>query len=435
MRTLISALVFLALSVALVSLLNQGNGYVLFGYSEWTVEGSLALFILLDLTLFLLLYLSIRTLARIWSTPERLQEWKKGRQAQRARTSLANGMMDLAAGKWKSAEQKLIKHVESSDKPLLNYLAAARATQQQGAFEKRDNYLQLAQESMPSADIAVALTQAELQLSNDQMEQALATLMHLRQIAPRHNHVLKLLKDLYLRLEDWPQLLQLLPELHKRDVISRSELDDLELKTYVELMRQAIAEQNQESLDVVWRKAPKRLRNHGDMVLVYAEYLKGNEQENEAERLLRNAISNSWDERLVELYGLLEGVDSVRQLSRAESWLPQHQQSPVLLLALAHICLRGKLWGKARSYLEASIGAGPSAQAHLELGMLLQQMGKKELALDNFRAGLELSADGLVARSWRYDGRKAQTDLGLEPASSALRQPIDAPLPVSGETS
>ncbi len=429
MRTLISALVFLALSVALVSLLNQGNGYVLFGYGEWTVEGSLAFFILLDLLLFLVLSLAIRALARVWSMPERLQAWKKSRQTQRAHNFLANGLMDLAAGKWKSAEQKLLKHVESSDRPLLNYLGAARTAQQQGAFEKRDNYLQLAHESMPSADLAVTLTQAELQLSNNQMEQALATLMHLRKIAPRHGHVLKMLKELYLRLEDWPQLQQLLPELKKRDVISQEELDQLELKCYVGMMRQAALEPDSDKLDVIWRKAPKRLRSHADVVPIYVKYKLARGSVDEAEQLLKDAISHNWDERLVELYGLMDGPNPTHQLNQAESWLAEHKRSAVLLLALAHICLRSKLWGKARSYLEASIGAEPSAEAHQELGVLLQQMGEKELALDNFRSGLELSTKGPFSRSWRYDGRKAQKSSDIEPNSSQLRPPIDAPVP------
>ncbi len=434
MKSLISALIFIGLSVVLVSLLNQGNGYALLGYGEWTVEGSLALFILLDLLLFLAMYLLVRTISRVWSMPERLQEWQQDRQKKRARNSLANGLMDLAAGKWKSAEQKLLKHVDSSDRPLLNYLGAARTAQAQGAQVKRDNYLQLAYASAPSEDIAVTLTQAELQLSNGQMEQALATLMHLRQLAPRHAYVLKLLKDLYLDLGSWTQLQQLLPELHKRDVIARDELRGLEQKVYVELLLQAATEQDTEAMETVWRQAPKQLRSNGEMVLIYVEYLSANGFEAKAEQLLRDAISDNWDDGMVELYGLMEGVDTARQLSAGESWLLQHQLSPVLLLALAHICLRGKLWGKARSYLEASIGAGSSAEAHQELGMLLEQMGEQELALDNYRAGLELASNGPAARSWRYDGPKIQDDSALERDTLALRQPMDAALPASGKT-
>ncbi len=435
MKKLIGALILIALSVALVSLLIQNNGYALLGFGHWTVEGSLALFILLDLALFLVLYLAIRSLASLWSIPERWQEWKKGRQKQRAQNSLANGLLDMAAGKWKSAEQKLTKYVEVSDKPILNYLAAARTAQEQGAFAKRDSYLKLAHESMPSEELAVSLTQAELQLSNAQMEQALATLMHLREIAPKHGYVLKLLQGLYLRLEDWLALKTLLPELHKSDVISRDDLNEIEVKTYVGLMQQAVAGEAKEQLSGIWKQIPKHLRGQADIVEIYVRQLKANGADEEAEHLLEDAIDKAWNERLVELYGLIEGKNPARQLSRAESWLGLHQSSPALLLALAHICLRSKLWGKARSYLEASIGADPSAEAYQELGILLQQMGEKDLALENYRAGLELTSNGPEVRSWEYDGRKVKDGQDKDPSPSDLRQPLDAPLPAASESS
>ena len=88
------------------------------------------------------------------------------------------------------------------------------------------------------------------------------------------------------------------------------------------------------------------------------------------------------------------------------------------------------------SYLEASIGSGPSAEAHQELGILLEQMGEQELALDNYRAGLDLAAsNGPASRSWRYDGPKAQNGSGLESPAPELRQPMDAALPVTGDSS
>lgn len=66
---------------------------------------------------------------------------------------------------------------------------------------------------MPEAKIAVELTQAELQLANHQWEQALATLKHLQDIAPRHPYVLKLIMQLYQEVKDWPQLITILPDL------------------------------------------------------------------------------------------------------------------------------------------------------------------------------------------------------------------------------
>ena len=76
---------------------------------------------------------------------------------------------------------------------------------------------------MPSADVAVGLTQAELQLAHQQYEQALATLMHVRSLSPKHNYVLKLLKKLYENLGEWKKLEEILPDLRRRKVIGDKE--------------------------------------------------------------------------------------------------------------------------------------------------------------------------------------------------------------------
>ena len=63
------------------------------------------------------------------------------------------------------------------------------------------------------------------------------------------------------------------------------------------------------------------------------------------------------------------------------------------MLTLGRLCLKSKLWGKARSYLEASIGAKPTTPAYHELGVLLERMGETERATACYKAGLELSSD------------------------------------------
>mgnify|MGYP000727120986 CR=1 FL=1 len=51
------------------------------------------------------------------------------------------------------------------------------------------------------------MTQAELQLADQQLEQALATLKHLRSVAPKHTYVLRLLRRLYEQLGDYLETL------------------------------------------------------------------------------------------------------------------------------------------------------------------------------------------------------------------------------------
>ena len=393
MRLLATTLLFLIVSVVLALIIKQDNGYVLLAYGQWTVEGSLAFFVLVNGVVFGLLYFLIRAMVRAWGVPGRVRNWREQRGLRKARNALTQGLLELSEGHWKSAEKSLIRHAEKSETPLLNYLAAARSAQQQGAHEKRDLYLQLAHESMPSADVAVALTQAELQLDHEQYEHALATLMHLRQIAPRHAYVLKLLKELYERLGDWEQLRALIPELKKRKVVEKEELERLECAVFEKLLEQASAEEGVETLVATWKGLPGPMRNTLSLARLYSDLLVAKKRPDLAEPHLREAISREWSEALVGRYGAVAGSDPAQQLTVAERWLQEHPRSPELLLALGRLSLRNKLWGKARSYMEASLGIAPTTDACLELGVLLEKMGECEKAIACFRSGLEISRE------------------------------------------
>ncbi len=389
MRLILAAFVVLLLAVVATLWVKEDNGYVLIGYGQWSIEGSLALFTLLGLMLFILLHLSLRVLSRLWHMPERVAEWRRKRRVQRAQRSLTRGLVELAEGRWKVAERHLTRHAEQSETPLLNYLAAARAAQLQGEHARRDDYLHLAHESMPSADVAVGLTQAELQLAHQQYEQALATLMHVRSLSPKHNYVLKLLKKLYENLGEWKKLEEMLPDLRRRKVVADKEIQALELKVFQERLKQE--SDTVDNLVRYWQSIPKELRQDQAMLLEYGHKMLAIDAGPRVEPLIAASLGKRWHKELVELYGQIELNDPSHQLAVAEGWLKQYPEDSVLLLTLARLALRNKLWGKARSYLEASIAILPSPESYQQLGLLLEQLGEHDKAMACFRAGLGLA--------------------------------------------
>lgn len=391
MKLLLIVLAALTVAVAGAVFVLQHPGYVVIAFGHWRIEVALSLVLAGLVAAFAVLYGLLRAVAGARHLPGRVRGWQERRRARRTRAALTRGLLQLAEGRWEEAERTLLRSAGNTDAPLLHYLGAARAAQLQGAGERRDRYLAAAHESMPEADVAIGLTQAELQMAARQHEQALATLTHLRALAPRHPQVLKLLTTLYVDLGEWDHFLDLLPQLRRRGVIDAERAAELERRAHAALIEDAARSGDLARLRAAWARVPRRWQRDAGLLAAYVRRLRGLGAEAEAEPLVREALRHGWSEPLVECYGTLAGPDPGRQLQYAEAWLRGHERDAALLLALGRLCLRNRLWGKARSYLEASLGAAPTAAAHWELGGLLEQLGEHEAARAQFRKGLELA--------------------------------------------
>ncbi len=385
MKLLLQVCLFLVLGGLAAWLINQDSGYAFLAWGDWSVEMSLVVLVLLAAAGLGLLYYLLHFLLSLIRLPFSVSAWRHRRRKRRARAALTRGLVELAEGHWEQAEKLLIRDAHVSDTPLINYLSAAQAAQRQGLDERRDAYIRLAHQHLPTADVAVSLTQAELQIAHQQFEQALATLKHLRELAPRHDYVLRLLARLYRQLGDWKHLSKLLPELKKSRIYDPDRLAELEVLVYRSLLQDAARSVEASRLDTVWRKMPRSLRQEPRIVAEYAILLHRRQRDEEAEQLLRNSLKKGWDEELVSLYGQLAVLEPSVALTRAERWLQGHELDPVLLLALGRLSLRAQLWGKARRYLEAAIRSGAGAAAGCELGQLLDHLGDTEAALQVYR--------------------------------------------------
>ncbi len=390
MKLLFFSLFTLLGAVALGLLAYQDPGYVLLSRGNVSYELSLTLFLLILAVSFVALYFFIRFLSRTWRLPRHLHQWRQRRRTRKAHRISIRGLIDLAQGRWPQAEKNLIKYAHYSEEPLLNYLSAARAAQKQLAHERRDYYLAQAHKSTPDADFAIQLTQAELQLVHGQLEQSLATLVHLRSISPKHAHVLLLLMQLYEKLQNWSDLKDLLPALKKYKVITGEQQRELSIKVFTELLEIAARQDKAEKLEQFWKSLPRNVRRDTHLIKRYSYHLINMKQFDNATSVLHRAIHQHWDQDLIYLYGKAHSNKADKQLAQAESWLKGHENNAILLLTLGRLCLYNQLWGKARSYLEASIGSDPFPETYRELGLLLEQLDEKDKAADCYRKGIML---------------------------------------------
>ena len=391
MFKLIVGILSLAVVVlAAILFVQKDPGFVLVKYGDFSVETSLAFGIIAIAIAALLIHFIFRVLMAIWNFPGAVKRQSKDRRFDKSRRLLNQGLIDLAEGRFDQAESNLVKLVEYSESPLVHYLAAARAAQLQGKHDERDSYLKAAHEARPEAEMAIGVTQAELQLAHQQLEQSLATLTHLRGIAPRHNHVLRLLARVYFELEDWQSLVELLPDIRKKKLLKESILKNMEGKSYRGFV--AAAKGNQQALEKAWAKIPKAAQTDADLILYYIKLSnRASSKSSSVEQLIIKSLGQKWDNRLVEAYGLFKAIDPNEQLKRTEKWLGDYANNENLLLALGRICIRARLWGKAQSYLEASIGVNAMAASCLVLAKLLgDQLQENDKASQYYKKGLQL---------------------------------------------
>ncbi|RAP34517.1 protoporphyrinogen oxidase [Legionella quinlivanii] len=388
MTRLIIGLVVLLLAIVLGIQLNHDPGYLLIAVNHWTIETTLWFAILGIILCFFLLHWLILFVQKLCHSRSNYRAWRARRRAQIAQAKTRKGLIEFSEGYWDAAKTHLIKALPDTDTPLLNYLTAARAAQEMGDSQLRDDYLREAQQSMPEARIAVELTQAQLQLANQQWEQALATLRHLQDLAPRHPYVLKLLMHLYQEVRDWPQLIALLPELKRNNIISAAEYEQLQLHAYKQAMADCIRLSQRKELDALVQSLPKAIKDSPDLMAQYCSYLIKDNQQAQAEAILRRSLRKQFNEQLIKLYGQIHVNE--QQLPFAESFIKKHPNSSVLLLTLGRLCIAQHLWGKARSYFENSIALHPSPEAYAEIGALYERFGEQHEACQAFRQGLKL---------------------------------------------
>jgi HemY protein len=401
-RTLLYVVGFLlALGAAIVALryaaAHGGSGYVIVGIGQWSVETSLLLTAVVLVLAFVLLYFAVRLMVTAVSLPKILKQRGFEQRSKRSQEALLAGLIESAEGNYENAEKHLIRHAANSGVPLINYLTAARAAQSRGALEQRDEYLQLAQETMPEAELAIGLTKAELQLSNQQFEEALESLTHLDKIAPSHAAVLKMMHQAYANLADWQGLSLIIPQLKSNKVMMEAEIKLLETETFSSLIKQKSEARDAVALRNLWLEIPQHIRNSGGIQQLYYAAMIEAGAEVEVEPLVRQAIGKEWSETLIVLYGCIHMPDTSDQLAKAEAWLKARPKDAILLRVLGKLSLRAGLLDKATTYLKASLAAEPSVEAYQLMGDVLMKENDTLGACQYFRNGLLFASNEVVA--------------------------------------
>ncbi|MEN9434376.1 MAG: hypothetical protein RLZZ422_1965 [Pseudomonadota bacterium] len=384
MRYLVGLVLAIAAFIALVYWSIQYPGITLVSWnSEPThiIQGRTAAFILYIGLAFLALHLALNAIYGLLGLRQRLKKYYRQR-------TLARGLVKLTEGNWSRAEKLLLHQIDAADTPMVSYIAAARAAHMQEAYDRRDEWLRQALQHDSSARLAVGVSQADMQITAQQFEQAYATLINLQQTYPKHPYVLKLLaRVLYFR-ESWDELLALLPELLAQKVLKPEDMYKVEKATLEGLFEKQLKEGGSPKLKNLWQRLPSEVTLHPEAIYLYAQSLmKAQDYITSAEWLETN-LNQFWSDKLADLYGRIPQPNLDQALRNAQQWQSTQGNNPVLLLMMARLYKQQSNNALAKHYYESSVNQAPNAEAYLELAELLKELGETNNAQQTYAVGL-----------------------------------------------
>ncbi|MGQ0525657.1 MAG: heme biosynthesis HemY N-terminal domain-containing protein [Betaproteobacteria bacterium] len=390
MRALLWIVVIFALAAGLVVAARYNAGYVQVVWPPYRVELSLNLVLVLLAGAFAIGYAMVRVISGMVRLPSRVQAYRAARRRQKAQTTLLEALQEFFAGRYARAERAAASSIKLGDHAALCAVLAARAAHELRAYERRDAYLAQAAELASDDDAVKAVTEAELLLEERRHQDALDAL---KRLSRKHTAALRLELRAQQALRNWEQVLALIEQLEKRGVFDAEQARQLRVSARVEnLKRKAL---DVRALSEAWQKVPPAERKDAKVAAAAAQCFIALGAGTEAQQIIEQSLQSGWDSVLVLLYAESVNGDALPRIERAEGWLQAQPRDAPLLLTLGRLCARQGLWGKAQSYLEASIAIEPTWSAQLALAQLHEKLGNAEAAHRHARASLDLAVERL----------------------------------------
>ncbi|WP_429240119.1 heme biosynthesis HemY N-terminal domain-containing protein [Aeromonas veronii] len=364
----------------------SGNkGYVLIALGNYTIESSVTSAVILAVLFYGALLIVEWLLGRVFGLRRKTLGWYGSHRRRKANQQTVAATLAMAEGHYSQAEKLLIKGASNSDTPLLNYLSAAKAAQARGDDARRDQYLQKAQEENPKAELALTLTQTQLQIEQGQYDTALAMLESVYALNPRHPMVLDQLRQVHLARQDWSALCDLIPTLHKVGKLTPKQEEDLLQQAWSGRLQQAAG--SLETLKAVWQDLPRKLRLEPELLACYGDLLRQLGADGEAATLWQEALRKQPMPQLLARLPKLK-LDSYQPLL---ALLQKQQGQPDVDTALAQLYLLAGQLDDAQKLLEQEVERAPSAAAYHALGQLMDKRRLTNKANEYYRQALELA--------------------------------------------
>ncbi len=397
MKSLFWLLAVFAAAVALVILGRVDAGYVLFVYPPWRVELSMLMFGIVAVAAFLVLHVLARLLTHALDLPARVRAYRARKRRERTLVALTAALQAYYEGRYARVEKEAALAFESEQAPAVAALLAARAAHQMRDFVRRDRWLERAEAAGEAQHAALLVTRAELALEERDYRAARDALRSLHASGPKHIATQRMLLRAERGAGAWEEVLRLASHLLKRDAIAPALAEEYKVQAIVELLARSADDAG--AFERRWRALEAHDQAQPRIAAAAARHATVLGRAALAREILEQALEKEWVAALVYQYGELparmdagaRAEEARLRLERGEGWLASRSRDAELLAALGRLCTQAELWGKARSFLDASLSFDESRDAHLELARLDEQFGQHAEAQEHYRRAAELA--------------------------------------------
>jgi HemY protein len=386
------ALAVVAVAIALAG--SHGTGYVVMVIPPWRIELSVMLFVILIFTGFALAYWAIRLAVATYGLPRHMKKVRAENERAKSRDAVFASLELLFSGRFRDAEEKARAGMQHDDTRDLAAALAAWAAYEGGNSGAAVPYLDRirGEGGEKSANMRDA-SKAYMLLADGRAHEARELLKNLAESDPKNPGVLKMKVEAEVAEKAWDDVLATLNPLARSGLLPEAAAQQIRLNAQMNLIKAKPADA--EVILASWKALDNESRYDPAMAVTVAKRLVGLGSGEAAKLVVEDTINRrgpeGWESSLAAIYADCKGESTLAQIERAEKWLKQHARDAVLLATLGKLCMRQSLWGKAQSYLEASVALQPTLDAHMTLARLMEQMGKRDEAVRHIRRSAELA--------------------------------------------
>lgn len=405
MRAITWIIGLFVVAVCLALFTQQYAGSVFFAFNEHGVYRiNFNTFVIANFLFVCVLYILLHVLMATIRIPARVKAYARRRRLKAARHSLRQAGLSYFEGRYQKSEQQAKRAIEDEYAPenrVLALMFAARSSHLMRDTLERDKYLEQIKVEPSRLQLSRYLLEAESALAQKDYEKMQEALAQANILSPNLTYALRLELQMQAAQKRPQKILSIVEKLVKVDAIEAKEAALYRLSAY----KQQLVSLVQADEIKIWLKSVPDAEQKGPLSVFVAQKYQQLGLFTEANAWTSKFYNINTEPELLPVFAKsVEHLDAAGQrksLELAEGWLKAHPNDSALLLCLGKLAMAHQLWGKAQSYLEASIAVSPSLDAHLTLAKLLRQLEKPDQALTQENKALNLAQKILVGHHAR----------------------------------